>query len=103
MLAKLTKLVWTTNFDTLIADACAKVYDGTGALTTVALDAPALASEALSGQRWPVEVKLHGDFRSRRLKNTGDGTEQRALDVSAGVDAVFNLSSNTAYSRRIGA
>jgi NAD-dependent SIR2 family protein deacetylase len=77
MLAKLTKLVWTTNFDTLIADACAKVYDGTGALTTVALDAPALASEALSGQRWPVEVKLHGDFRSRRLKNTGDELRQQ--------------------------
>ena len=32
-----------------------------------------------------------------------DGGEQRALDVSAGVDAVFNLSSNTAYCRRIGA
>jgi hypothetical protein len=32
-----------------------------------------------------------------------DGSEQRALGLSDGVDAVFNLSSNTAYSRRIGA
>jgi hypothetical protein len=67
-----TRLVWTTNFDPLIADACAKVYDGTGHLTTVALDAPGLGREVIHGERWPAEIKLHGDFRSRRLKNTAD-------------------------------
>ena len=72
MRAQLTRLVWTTNFDSLIADACAKVYDGTGPLTTVALDAPELATQCIAEGRWPVEIKLHGDFRSRRLKNTGD-------------------------------
>jgi NAD-dependent SIR2 family protein deacetylase len=72
-----TKIVWTTNFDTLIADACAKVYDGTGALTSVALDAPVLASEMIAAHRWPIEIKLHGDFRSRRLKNTGDELRQQ--------------------------
>lgn len=72
MRANLTKIAWTTNFDPLVADACAKVYDGTGPLTTVALDAPDLALEAIGAERWPVEIKLHGDFRSRRLKNTGD-------------------------------
>ena len=72
MSAGLTKLVWTTNFDALTADACAKVYDSTGPLTTVALDAPTLATEAVNAQRWPIEIKLHGDFRSRRLKNTSD-------------------------------
>ena len=46
MRASFTKIVWTTNFDPLVADACAKVYDGTGALTTVALDAPELASRS---------------------------------------------------------
>ena len=30
MKAGRARLVWTTNFDTLVADACAKVYDGTG-------------------------------------------------------------------------
>ena len=65
-------LVWTTNFDTLIADACAKVYDTTSALTTVALNAPELASQVIQDKRWPVEVKLHGDFRFRKLKNTSD-------------------------------
>jgi NAD-dependent SIR2 family protein deacetylase len=72
MRAGRTRVVWTTNFDPLVADACAKVYDGTGHLTTVALDAPDLARETINGDRWPAEIKLHGDFRSRRLKNTGD-------------------------------
>ena len=31
-------MAWTTNFDPLVADACAKVYDGTGYLTTVAVE-----------------------------------------------------------------
>ncbi len=75
----LTRLVWTTNFDALIADACAKVFDTTSALTTVTLDAPDLAEPAIADERWPVQIKLHGDFRSRRLKNTGD--ELRRQDV----------------------
>jgi hypothetical protein len=80
MRARLTPLVWSTNFDPLVADACAKVFGGTGHLTTVALDAPSLAAQVISEGRWPVEVKLHGDFRSRRLKNTGD--ELRYQDAS---------------------
>ena len=75
----ITKLVWTTNFDPLVADACAKVYDGTGKLTTVALDAPDLAVQTISSERWPAEIKLHGDFRSRRLKNTAE--ELRSQDA----------------------
>ena len=79
MRAGLARLVWTTNFDTLVTDACAKVFDGTGALTTVALDAPEIVNEAIKEGRWPVEVKIHGDFRSRRLKNTSE--ELRHQDV----------------------
>lgn len=72
MKAGLTKIAWTTNFDPLVADACAKVFESTGPLTTVALDAPALASESIGSARWPLEIKIHDDFRSRRLKNTAD-------------------------------
>jgi hypothetical protein len=79
MRGKSARLVWTTNFDPLLADACAKVYDATGPLTTVALDAPELAAQRISEDRWPIEVKMHGDFRSRRLKNTSD--ELRHQDV----------------------
>ncbi len=72
MRAQLTRLVWSTNFDPLVADGCAKIYEATGPLTTVALDAPELATQVIGDGRWPVEIKLHGDFRSRRLKNTSD-------------------------------
>ena len=72
MRAELCRLVWTTNFDPLIADAAAQVFGSTGPLTTVALDAPELAAQCIADGRWPVEVKIHGDFRSRRLKNTTD-------------------------------
>lgn len=72
MKAGLCQLVWTTNFDPMVADACAQVYGGTGALSTVALDRPDQAAELIGESRWPIEVKLHGDFRSRRLKNTSD-------------------------------
>lgn len=72
MRAGFTRIVWTPNFDPLVADACAKAYDGTGALTTGTLDAPDLAIQRIAENRWPVEVKLHGDFRSRHLKNTSD-------------------------------
>jgi hypothetical protein len=66
------RIVWTPNFDPLVADGCAKVYEGTGHLTTVSPDASHLAAERINAGRWPIEVKLHGDFRSRRLKNTTD-------------------------------
>lgn len=77
MRAGLARLVWTTNFDPLVADACAKVFDTTASLTSVGLDAPDLAEQRIRTERWPVEIKLHGDFRSRRLKNTGDELRQQ--------------------------
>jgi hypothetical protein len=72
MKAQLARLVWTTNFDSLVADAAAKIFDSTGPLSTINLDAPDLAAQLISDGRWPIEIKLHGDFRSRRLKNTDD-------------------------------
>jgi len=77
MRGQMSQLLWTTNFDTLMADACAKVFDNTSTLSTIDLDASDLAAAAISEQRWPIEVKLHGDFRSRRLKNTNDELRQQ--------------------------
>lgn len=72
MQAQLARIIWTTNFDPLVADASAKIFGTTGTLSSVDLDAPVLAAQLISEERWPLEIKLHGDFRSRRLKNTGD-------------------------------
>jgi hypothetical protein len=77
MRAQRARLVWTTNFDPLVADACAKVFGTTGTLTSVALDAPEIARQVIAEGRWPIELKLHGDFRSRRLKNTNDELRQQ--------------------------
>lgn len=71
------QLAWTTNFDHLIEDACARTFGTTGALSVVALDAPDLAAQLINAQKWPIAIKLHGDFRSRRLKNTADELRQQ--------------------------
>ena len=76
-----TRMVWTTNFDALVADACAKVYDTTSALTTIDLDSSSQVRQSLADERWPIEIKLHGDFRSRRLKNTDDELRSQDADL----------------------
>jgi NAD-dependent SIR2 family protein deacetylase len=70
--ARHSNIVWTTNFDHLLADACARTFETTAALNSASLDGTSLAGEFISDQQWPIEVKLHGDFRSRRLKNTSE-------------------------------
>ena len=85
-----TRLAWTTNFDPLIADACAKVYDGTGHLTTIALDSPGLGRDIISAERWPAEIKLHGDFRSRRLKNTTEELRDQDAILREGLVSMCN-------------
>lgn len=77
MKAGRTKLVWTTNFDHLVADACAKVFETTGALTSVGLEGADIAAQHIGEEQWPIEVKLHGDFRSRRLKNTANELQEQ--------------------------
>lgn len=77
----LCRVVWTTNFDALVADACATVLGTTGRLTTATLDAPKLAAHSIAKERWPLEVKLHGDFRSNRLKNTGNELREQDREL----------------------
>lgn len=73
------RVVWTTNFDRNIEDSASVVLKTTGKLITATLDAPHLMREALQEGRGPVLGKLHGDFQSRRLKNTSD--ELQAQDA----------------------
>lgn len=73
------RLVWTTNFDGMVEDSASTIFGTTTKLVTSTLDSSQVAMEALNEGRWPLLVKLHGDFRSRHLKNTSD--ELQAQDA----------------------
>jgi NAD-dependent SIR2 family protein deacetylase len=73
------RVAWTTNFDPMVEDAAAEAFETTGSLTTAAPETAVLARQALTEDRFPLLVKLHGDFRSRRLRNTEE--ELRAQDA----------------------
>lgn len=68
----LARIVWTTNFDRLVEDSAAKIFDSTGRLVVADLGEPAKLQTAFSEGRWPILGKLHGDFHSDRLKNTSE-------------------------------
>lgn len=72
------RIVFTTNFDRMVEDAAFATLGGSGGLVVASLDSPQRALEAMNEGRWPLLVKLHGDFHSRRLKNTT--AELRAQD-----------------------
>ncbi|MGD0461173.1 MAG: SIR2 family protein [Tepidisphaeraceae bacterium] len=80
VLAKLKVLntLWTTNFDHLPEDAFAKVFGTTTSFVVSSLDTPEFAEQALAEAKRPLIAKLHGDFLSRKLKNTTD--ELKAQD-----------------------
>ena len=71
--------VWTTNFDRMIEDAAGQVFGTTSRLVVASIDSSKVAYEAMNESRWPLLVKLHGDFQSRRLKNTEE--ELRSQDA----------------------
>jgi NAD-dependent SIR2 family protein deacetylase len=70
--AERARIIWTTNFDRCIETSITRAFNDAGRLVVADLSNPTLASEAIKEERWPVLGKLHGDFRSRRLKNTAE-------------------------------
>jgi len=63
-------VVCTTNFDHLVETATSRLFETTAKLTVADLERHELAPRALAESRFPLLVKLHGDFHSARLKNT---------------------------------
>lgn len=66
------RVVWTTNFDRVMERAAELVLEPPAHLTVAALDTGDIAVQALAQDRFPLYVKLHGDYQSERLKNTAD-------------------------------
>jgi NAD-dependent SIR2 family protein deacetylase len=75
----LIDLLWTTNFDKVPEDAAAEMFGTTSRLRVATIDSAPVAAEALAERRFPLLGKLHGDFHSRRLKNTSE--ELRAQEA----------------------
>jgi len=75
------RLVWTTNFDRLVEDAVSTTLGSTTTLNVIQLDSASQATEALNEERWPLLIKLHGDYQSRCLKNTAEELQRQDANM----------------------
>lgn len=74
--------VFTTNFDPLIEDSALAANDILPAAdkvrpTVAAIDSSDRAMRCLNRSDWPLVAKLHGDYQSVAIKNTGSELEQQ--------------------------
>ena len=81
-------VVWTPNFDRVYERAVELVLEPPAHLTVATLDTREIATAALAADRFPLYVKLHGDYQSDHLKNSADELrDQDALHRTALVQA----------------
>lgn len=86
MAANRLQVVFTTNFDDLV-EAGAHSLFGLAAtsprpsMVVAGLGEPEIASRALQKGSFPLVAKLHGDFRSARLKNSVDELESQDAEM----------------------
>ena len=81
MKMNLCRCVWTTNFDKLIEDAVAELNCSTTNLVVSSLENPSLARTAINSEKWPLLVKMHGDFQSEKLKNIKEELANQDKDL----------------------
>jgi len=67
MSSGLTRVAFTTNFDTVVEKAVAEI--GGKSLSAFHLEGAQSANAAINNEEYPVYCKLHGDFRYEKLKN----------------------------------
>lgn len=80
MLSKQLSCVFTTNFDPLVEDAATVANSLLSVESRIkpivaALDSVDRALRCLDESDWPLVVKLHGDYQSIKIKNTGSELE----------------------------
>ena len=79
--AGLTRVAFTTNFDTVVETAVAQV--GGLTLAPYHLEGARAANTALNNEEYPLYCKLHGDFRYDSLKNLAPDLEQQNEELSS--------------------
>lgn len=67
MSAGLTRMVFTTNFDSVVEKAVAEVAGES--LSAFHIEGSRAANDALNNEEFPIYCKLHGDFRYDSIKN----------------------------------
>ncbi|WP_406227121.1 SIR2 family NAD-dependent protein deacylase [Pseudomonas siliginis] len=80
--AKKVDCVFTTNFDPLIEESALSANALLPAAerarpTVAAIDSSERAMRSLSESDWPLVAKLHGDYQSTSIKNTGSELEKQ--------------------------
>lgn len=78
--AAMCRVVFTTNFDSVIEKATAEV--GGGSLQAYSLEGSASAVNAILNEEYPFYCKLHGDFRFESLKNLSADLATQNEDLS---------------------
>ncbi len=79
--AGLTRVAFTTNFDTVVEKAVAQV--GGLTLAPYHLEGARAANAALNNEEYPLYCKLHGDFRYDSLKNLARDLEQQNEELAS--------------------
>ena len=77
----LSKVVFTTNFDSVVEKAVAEV--GERAIAAFHLEGSHAANEALNNEEFPIFCKLHGDFRYDSIKNLSVDLAQQNEELAA--------------------
>jgi NAD-dependent SIR2 family protein deacetylase len=68
-----TRIVWTTNFDSLIERGYQTLQAKQTSISEITMGSllnPDVLTHCIKNEDWPIVVKLHGDFQYVRLKNT---------------------------------
>jgi hypothetical protein len=84
------RFVWTPNFDDLVDQAYSIVTDGRGA-SVVGRDTSTRFDTYLRDERYPIVVKVHGDFRVDALQNTSGEARLNRIPPSARLTHEFSL------------
>ena len=80
LVAGLARVVFTTNFDTVVEKAVAET--GQQPLAPYHLEGARGANAALNNEEFPLYCKLHGDFRYESLKNLSQDLEHQNEQLS---------------------
>ena len=77
----MTRVAFTTNFDSVVENAVAQV--GGLTLAPYHLDGAGAANPALNNEEYPLYCKLHGDFRYDSLKNLAQDLKEQNQELSS--------------------